>query len=212
MVVLPLMASFIGCGQDATLQRRVVPPAEPPGTSPERGDAPDWQNCFQGWRGQYANLTVDHRDVLPGPKDEPAGTDPRELDWFDDPVFEDFDPTLDFGRNFWRVDEDLEGDPAYFAVRWSAWIRAWSDTDVQVILGSSDDSWLFIGDEPVIERPGIQAFERTSETFRMDAGVAPIDIYYAHRASEESGFAFRVISGDISICYGDLQGDDEEGE
>jgi len=210
MVTLGLFSVLIGCGSDVSIQRRVVPPAEPPGDSRERGEAPDWQNCVQGWRGQYVNLFVDHPDVLPAP-DRETGTDPTELDWFDEPTFEKFDPTLDFGRNFWPVDEDLEGDPAYFAVRWSAWLRAWSDTEVTLVIGSSDDSWVYVGGEPVVERPGIQPFARETVSFELDAGVAPIDVYYAHRASEESGFAFRVVEGDISICFAEFPQDEEEG-
>lgn len=205
------LLSLLGCGRDISFQRSVVPPAQPPGEEPDRGAPPDWQNCIQGWRGQYYNLTVDHPDVLPGPDDEPAGTDPLLLDWWTErDAFEDFEPTLDFGRNFWRVDEGLQGDPAYFSARFSAWIRAWSDTDVTVLVGSSDDAWVIIDGQPVVERPGIQPFERETYTFDLDAGVSPIDVFYAHRASDESGFSFRVVSGDISICYADFS--EEEGQ
>ncbi|MEN0065641.1 MAG: hypothetical protein AAGA48_26100 [Myxococcota bacterium] len=211
LVSLGVLLSFTGCSRESTLVRGpVVPPAEPPGDEPERGGPPDWQNCFQGWRGQYYNLTVDHPDVLPRPADPPAGTDPTQLDWFEREAFEDFDPTLDFGRNFWRVDEGLEGDPSFFSVHWSAWIRAWDDTDVTLVVGSSDDSWVYIDGDPVVERPGIQSFERETYTFEMDAGVAPIDVYYAHRASDESGFAFRVVEGDVSICFADFSEEEEE--
>ncbi|MEO0602336.1 MAG: PA14 domain-containing protein [Myxococcota bacterium] len=210
MTSIVVLASLIGCGSDVSISRNVVPPAQPPGDSPERGDVPDWQNCFQGWRGQYTNLTVDHPDVLPVLDEEPADRDPTTLDWFDNPAFEDFDATLDFGRNFWRVDEGLEGDPAYFAVRWSAWLRAWDDTEVTVVIGSSDDSWVYIDGEPVIDKHGIQPFERETISFDLDAGVAPIDVYYAHRSSEESGFAFRVVEGDVSICFPDFEDEEEE--
>ncbi len=205
-----VLVSLHGCASDASILFDPVPPAQPPGDTPERGEPPDWQNCFQGWRGQYANLTVDHPDVLPDLDKEPGNRNPTELDWFDEQVFEEFDATLDFGRNFWPVDEGLEGDPAYFAVRWSAWLRAWSNTDVTVVMGSSDDSWLFVDGEPVVELPGIKPFERQTTTFSLRAGVAPIDVYYAHRASEESGMAFRVVEGDVSICFADFSGDEEE--
>lgn len=210
MVSVGVLAALVGCGQDVNLSRGpVVPPAEPPGDDDDRGDPPDWQDCLSGWRGQYYNLTVDHPDVLPGPDAKAAGTDPTEVDWFELEAFEDFDPTLDFGRNFWRVDDGLDGDPAFFAVHWSAWIRAFDDTNVTVVLGSSDDSWVFIDGEPVVERPGIQPFVRETTTFELDAGVYPIDVYYAHRASEESGMAFRVVDGDVLVCYADFTEDEE---
>lgn len=208
--MMVVAAWLLGCGQDVNFGRNVAPPAEPPGEEDERGNPPDWQSCQQGWRGVYYNLTVDHPDVLPPIDGEPAGTDPTQLDWFvEREAFEDFDPTLDFGRNFWRVDEGLEGDPAYFAVHWSAWVRADDDTDVTLVVGSSDDAWVYIDGEPVVERPGIQPFERQTYTFELDAGVAPIDVYYAHRASDESGFSFRLVSGDVLLCYGDYSEEEE---
>ncbi|MEZ4238568.1 MAG: hypothetical protein R3F59_20920 [Myxococcota bacterium] len=182
-----------------------VPPAEPPGKDPnDLGDPPDWQNCPTGWRGVYTNLSIDHPDVLPRPNDPVAGTDPHQLDWWERPAFEQYDPSLDFGQNWWPVDEGLEADPAYFAVYWHAWVRAWSGTTMSFALGSADDAWVYLDDVPVAEQPGIHAFERQSYSVSLDAGVYPIEVWFAHRGSVSAAFSFRVLSGDVSVCYPDF--------
>ena len=37
----------------------------------------------------------------------------------------------------------------------------------------------------------------------IDSGQFPLQVRYAHR-SGESGFRFRVLSGDVQICYPDF--------
>lgn len=183
-----------------------VPPAEPPGQEEdEQGSPPDWANCSQGWRGVYYNLTVHDDYVNPRPEEELAPTDPALLDWWDNPAFEKYDPTLDFGQNWWPVDEGLEEDPKYFAVYWHAWIRPWSDTTLSFSLGSSDDSWVYINGEDKANKAGIRDFVRDTFTVDLDAGQYPIEVWYAHRASISSGFSFRVLQGDVSICYPDFE-------
>jgi hypothetical protein len=196
-----------GCGQDLQfVGRDKVPPAEPPGEEEDtKGDPPDWQNCFQGWRGVYTNLSVHDEFVAPRPDDPPAPTEPEGFDYWDKPIaYEEFDPTLDFGQNWWPVDEELEGDPKYFAVHWDAWIRAWSDTNLSFTLGSQDDAWVYVNEEPIASRPGIQAYVREPYDVWLEAGQYPIEVWFVHRGSESSGFSFRVLSGDVSVCYPDF--------
>jgi hypothetical protein len=187
-------------------QQQKIPPAEPPGDKEDDvGEPPDWQNCYQGWRGVYYNLTVHDDYVDPRPDEPLAPTDPAELDWWDNPRFEKYDPTLDFGQNWWPVDEGLEEDPKYFAVYWHAWIRAWSGTTLSFSLGSADDSWVYVNGQPIASRPGIQEFVREPYEVYLEAGQYPIEVWFAHRASDASGFSFRVLQGDASICYPDFE-------
>jgi hypothetical protein len=189
------------CGQEASLGSGPnVEVAPPPGEEDDEGDPPAWDSCFQGYRGIYSNLKVSHEHVDPRPMEPPAPTDPAQLDWWDEPSYEDFDPTLDFGQNWWPVDEGLEGDPAYFAVRWEAWIRAYSNTTLEFTLGSADDSWVIVNGTPIASKPGIQEYERETFSVSLDAGQYPLEILYAHR-QDGSGFSFRVLSGDVKICY-----------
>lgn len=205
-VAAAALGSSGGCTPEFSVQSGPkVAPADPPGDDPDDlGEPPDWQNCPQGWRGIYSNLVIDDPEVLPKPNDEPVGTDPTKLDWWDRTVFEKFDPTLDFGSNWWPVDEALEEDPAYFAVYWHAWIRAWSGTTVDFLLGSSDDAWIYIDGEPVAENPGIHELERATYATDLSAGVYPIEVYFAHRASVSAGLSLRIVGGDVSVCYPDF--------
>lgn len=204
---LALVSLSAACRPEFSVQSGPkVPPAEPPGDeADDLGDVPDdWRSCPGGWRGIYSNLTVDDPFVAPRPNEPEAPTDPTQLDWWDRTVFEKFDPSLDFGQNWWPVDEGLEEDPKYFAVYWHAWLRAWSNTSVDIALGSADDAWVYLGDDPIIEAPGIHPLERQSYGLSLDAGVYPIRVWFAHRGSESAGFSFRVLSGDVSICYPDF--------
>jgi hypothetical protein len=197
---LALLALLSGCTEYAIHKPPVVPPAKPPGADPtEFGDPPDWQDCYEGWLGSYSNLAIDHPDVEPGPNAD-APDDPYPLDWWDDVAFETYDPDLDFGANWWPVDEGLEADPSYFSGRWLAWVRAWSDTEVTFVLGSSDDSWVLLDEEQLAALPGTHPYEPQEFRVTLESGQYPLEVRYAHRASD-SGFQFRVISGDVSICY-----------
>lgn len=199
----------VACGGETGIGQFDPPPPPPPPIDEEQGNPPDWQNCFSGWRGQYSNLSIDHPHVLPRPAEKPAPTDPALLDWWDRTAFEQFDATLDHGNNWWPLDEGLEGDPSYFAVRWHAWLRAWEDTTVEFTLGSADDSWVVVDGQIVADNSGIQDFVRERFTVSLDSGQYPIEVFFAHRASEVSAMSFRVLSGDVSICYPDF-GEDEE--
>lgn len=213
LIAVSLCSTWLlpGCtGEFQINQQPKVPPAEPPGEEVEdQGSPPDWTNCSQGWRGVYHNLTVYDAFVDPRPADELAPTDPTLVDWWSDPSFEKFDPTLDFGQNWWPVDEGLEGDPKFFAVYWHAWIRAWSGTTLSFSLGSSDDSWVYVNGTPIANKPGIQDFVRDPFEMYLEAGQYPIEIWYAHRSSLSSGMSFRVLSGDVSICYPNFEPDAE---
>ncbi|MEQ1571503.1 MAG: hypothetical protein ABMA64_38100 [Myxococcota bacterium] len=196
-----------GCGQEIVYRgQNKVPPAPPPGeVEDDQGEPPDWQNCYQGWRGKYTNLSVHDEFVAPRPTDEPAPTDPESFDYWEKPLaYEKFDPTLDFGQNWWPIDEELEGDPMYFAVHWDAWVRAWSNTEMVFTLGSQDDAWVYVNGEPIASKPGIQEYVRDEYRVGLEGGQYPIDVWFTHRGSAQSGFSFRVLSGDLSICYPDF--------
>jgi PA14 domain len=201
-----LAIGLAGCQGDYGIQRDRVEPADPPGAEEDPlGSPPDWQNCFEGWRGQYSNLTVHDDFVDPGPLEiKKTPLTPDAFDYWVDSSFETYDPTLDFGQNWWPVDEDLEEDPKYFAVYWHAWLRAWSSTTVEISLGSQDDAWVHLDSTPIVENPGIHEFERESYRVDVDGGQYPIEVWFAHRGSDDSGFSFRVVSGDVSICYPDF--------
>jgi len=211
LVAVAALALCTACSDFGIRDPAPVPPAPPPGKDEDNlGGPPDWQNCFEGFHGEYSNLSVDHPDVRMRSRMD-ASTNPDELDWWSEPTFQRFDPTLDMGGNWWPVDEGLEADPNHFAVRWRAWLRAWSNTTMTVTLGSSDDAWVYIDNRPVIEQPGLQDFDPQQHTIDLDGGQYPIEILFAHRdAADVSGFRFRVLSGDVSLCYPDFEEDEAE--
>lgn len=198
---LLLLLALAGCGGDyAFHDPDVVPPAQPPGVDPDEfGAPPDWKDCFGGLRGIYSNLPVGHPDVEPPEGAEPPD-DPRGLDWWDRVAFERYDPTLDFGPHWFPVDEGLAGDPDYFAVRWLGWIRVWSNTRLEAVLGSADDAWILIDGETVVARPGVRDFAPEAVEVPVRTGQHPFEIRFAHR-SGDSGFRFRVTGGDVTLCH-----------
>ena len=197
------LLALLGCQEYVLHEPPVVPPADPPGI-PDGGEGgpPNWQDCQGGWLARYSNLTVEHPDVEPG-DDPPVYVDPATLDWWDTVDFQKFEPALDYGQSWWPVDDGLAEDPAYFAVSWVAWLRAWDDTNLQFILGNSDDAWVHLDQNPIAERPGIQPYTDTIYAVDIESGQYPLWIRYAHRA-DDNGFRFRVIGGDVSICYPDF--------
>jgi hypothetical protein len=204
----PLLLTLLAaCSEYGVKRPDPAAPADPPGVDPDAdfGKPPDWNDCYAGFYGQYYNLPVDHPDVEPD-EDAQVPGDPDTLDWWSPErlAFRRFDGTLDFGSNWWPVDEGLEGDPLYFAARWTGWMRAWSGTTVTVTLGSVNDSWVLADKSVVVTNVGDTEFEPATERFDLAAGQYPFDVRFAQRAGEESAFRFRVLGGDVSICYPDF--------
>lgn len=195
------MILFLACSDYEVRTEDPPEPVQPDGLDPDAdvGSPPDWGTCTEGWHGVYANLDLGHPMVEP--EEDVAYGDPRALDWWDDVVTRDFAGSLDLGQQWWPVDEGIGADPLYFAVRFTAWIRGWSDTTMEILLGSQDDAWLIVNEEVVVARPGIQPFVPETAEVQVQAGQFPIELRYAQRAGSDSGLRFRVLSGDVSICY-----------
>lgn len=201
---------FFACNEFTVQEKDPTPPADPPGIDPDAdlGQPPDWAACSGGWYGQYYNLPIDHPDVEP-PEDEVPSADVEALDWWSPSrlAWRDYDGNLDFGAGWYPVDEGLEGDPDYFAARWTGWVRAWSSTDLEVTFGSADDGWILVDKQVVVANPGVHPFEPESYLIPLAAGQYPVDLRFAQRAGEESGFRFRVLGGDVTLCYPDFSDD-----
>lgn len=198
-----LWMALVGCQEYQLYEPPVVPPAQPPAAADDGlGGPPDWQDCTQGFLGRYSNLTVDHPDVEPG-EDPMPPAELEALDWWDTVAFTRYDASLDFGQGWWPVDEGLIDDPAYFSAHWVAWLRAWDDTEIEFILGSQDDSWVILDETELASIPGVHDYAQGTFVVNIDSGQYPLQVFYAHRAAE-SGLRFRVLSGDVSLCYPDF--------
>ncbi len=198
----------LACSDYAVYEPPVVPPAEPPGEVPDDfGAAPDWDDCASGYLGLYYNLPISHPELEP----EPGAAPPElaALDWWDGGYlsFERYEGSLDFGAGWWPVDEGLAGDPDYFAGRWTAWLRAWSDGEIALSLGAASDAWVLLDGEVVAAITASADFAPETVPIELDAGQYPLEIRYAQRIAGSSGFRFRALEGDISICYPEFGAD-----
>lgn len=187
------------------VEKEELTPVEPPEDDFDPfGEAPEWEVCQQGYYGRYYNLVYNHEDVEPEDEIYPQ-TDPERLDWWNDEYMskEKFDFTLDFGTNWWPVDEGFEDDPSYFSGRWTAWLRVFENADLTFEVGASDDLWIYIDNEVKYLQPGINDFDSHLITIPMESGQYPIEIFYAHR-SGNSGLRFFLISEEAAICPPDF--------
>ena len=196
------MFFLIACSDYHVYEAPPVPPAEPLGTDADNhGDPPDWTDCWAGYLGQYYNLPSNHVDM----DIEKSVGELDTLDWWSESyhVWEGWDASLDFGENWWPVDDGLAGDPAYFAVQWTSWLRAHDDVSLEVTFGAATDGWLLVDGDIVFSTLGSNAFAPETIGWALDAGQYPIEIRMAQRGGRESGFRFRVLSGDVEVCAGD---------
>lgn len=209
---------LVACSEFVLREAPVVPPADPPADDPDAafGDPPDWSTCSSGWYGQYYNLPGDHPDVEPpldadtsGEADVPAMD---ELDWWADDrlAFRRYDPSLDFGANWWPVEQGIEGDPAYFSTRWTAWMRVTSGSTIEVVLGAQSVAWLEFDGEPVLEVTSADAGQDSLDAqvyeVPVRSGQFPVELRFGQLEAGASGFRFRIVSGDAVLCYPDFSG------
>lgn len=196
-----VLCLLTGCS-DLTFQRTPPPPtAEPPTQSDDgTGNPPNWGDCETAWLGQYFNLSGEEAGVEPEDgEDLPTLS---ELDYWDSDklAFQQLDTSLDFGAAWWPVDSGFAGDPSYFAVRWTAWIRALDDTTLELALGAKDDVWVLIDGEQVASIVGADAFAPELVSLPLDGGQYSIEVRFSHRVGEENGMLVRVAGGDVVVC------------
>ncbi|MFM7203154.1 MAG: hypothetical protein ACKO6N_20390 [Myxococcota bacterium] len=165
-------------------------------------EVPDWTTCQEGYAGTYYNLPNTHPDVEPETELSVADS-PMTLDWWDDDyrAFSRYDASLDFGLGWWPVDTGYEGDPAYFSVRWQAWLRIKNNnTTISFTIAAATDLWIYLGDE-LLAFPGPQKFDLITLEKTLNAGQYPVEVYFAQRAQPESGLRIAYSGKDIKLCY-----------
>lgn len=214
LLVALALAFGAACSDYTVHQPPPPPPADPPGTTIDaQGEPPaDWDTCGSGHYGIYFNLSTDDPDVGEpvavdtGPP-PPDPKDPAAVDfWHDDHLaFSRYDPSLEFGPNWWPVDDGLADDPRYFAVQWTSWLRVYHRTTVQIVLGAATDVWIDIGQDTPIALSDV-AFVPDTYGVDLQPGVYPVKIRYAQRKGQDGGFRFRVLNAadEAKICWPDF--------
>jgi fibro-slime domain-containing protein len=154
-----------------------------------------------GYTGRYFNLPGDHPEVEGNITGVVKGDCPFNHDWYDDIYFsfERNDPNLTFGGTWFPVDEGLPGDPYHFAVHWQANISVPTTGQYSFLMGSDDDSWLYIDDIMVIDLGGVHALEEEVGYVNLTAGIHELDIYFAERHVVESGFYFEFLDPGVEV-------------
>lgn len=208
---LPLTFSIAACSDYAVFQPDPPPPADPPGDELDaQGEAPsDWVNCGSGHFALYYNLPANHPDVAsedPLPGTEPV--DPDAVGFWDDEwlAYSKYDTTLEFGANWWPVDEGLADDPRLFATQWTSWLRVFDDgAPVQIVLAAETDAFVYVNDELVVARTDVR-FDPETISVPLNTGVYALKVRYAQRKGDQGGFRFRVVNpaDDVKVCWPDF--------
>lgn len=203
LLVLPYA---MGCNEYVVQQQPNPPVADPPGSEDpgDEGDAPDWTQCQEGYLGHYYNLIADHPDLEPDGELLPVD-DPDVFDWWDEDrlAFERYDASLDQGASWWPVDEGLTDDPAYYSVRWTAWVRVGSTGEKPLILGATSDAYVLVDGQVVASVQAADAFEPVEVPVELTAGQFPLEVRFAHRMGT-AGLRVRFAADDVVVCYPDF--------
>jgi len=158
---------------------------------------PDEQLHIGRFVGDFYNLPCDHPDMEGPITGVVTGTLPTDYDWWDEQYYsftlEREELLIDYGQDYFPVDEGLCGDPYYFAVHWYTTAIASEAGWYTVEIGSDDDSWLFVDDQLITDLGGIHALSRTTAQVWLDEGPHRIDIWFAERHVVQSGLEFEVV-------------------
>lgn len=165
-----------------------------------------------GYLGHYYNISEDHPDMadptacwgcggivepnLPLRLSAFGETTIKQFDWYDEQYlsFSRIDEDLTFGNGWWPLNEGLLGDPNYYAVHWEATITAPSDGYYSFMMGSDDDSWLFIDGNLTMDLGSIHGLFIANGSVYLTKGDHSLNIYFAERARYDGGFYFKFTS------------------
>ncbi|MDD2807643.1 MAG: fibronectin type III domain-containing protein [Patescibacteria group bacterium] len=142
-----------------------------------------------GYFGLYYNLTPAHPDFETWQQTvKTAG----QNDWYSAQyyAFSRVDSTLDFGQNFFPVDEKKANDPHDFAVHWRAIMNVPDTGTYTYKVSSDDDSWVFVDDILSVDLHGIHNNQDKLVNMSLTPGYHKIEIYYADRQSSRAAFTF----------------------
>ncbi|MCK4554090.1 hypothetical protein KAU19_03945, partial [Candidatus Parcubacteria bacterium] len=145
---------------------------------------------LSGYYGQYYNLPTN----TPGINKKAPAEAGKATGWYDNKYlsFSRIDPDLDFGNNFFPIDEELAGDPYYFSVYWRAILEVPADGNYNYQVKSDDDSWVYIGSNLTTDLRGIHKATGKLQNIYLTKGLHALEIYFAERKQVHSYFSFTI--------------------
>jgi hypothetical protein len=209
---LPMLLLLAACSDYQIYTPDEPKPLDPPDDEVDIwGEPPgNFEDCYEGFVGIYGNLPSDHPDVEVEPLPEGERPALGDLDWWDGSytAFTRYDASIDWGANWWPVDSGLADDPRYFSARWLGWMRVFRRGTFTFVLGGQQDAWLIIDDEVVATVREADELEVLQVPFELTAGIKRVEVRYAHRRGDASGFRFRLDHDDTVICYPEYHDED----
>ena len=153
-----------------------------------------------GFFGSYYNLQPGDPGMFTQGRSRSNSVIGGNNPWYDQRYLslERVDQSLNFGNNFFPLNESLPNDPFDFAVHWRARLVAPTANTYSFSTNADDDSWVLIDNSLVVNNGGMHAARLKSGSIYLTTGSHLIDIYYAERSRTGSVFDFK---SDASLIF-----------
>ncbi|MFH1650196.1 MAG: PA14 domain-containing protein [Candidatus Woesearchaeota archaeon] len=157
----------------------------------------------QGWYARYYNYFSTHPDMeLPNVQwpdathgDPLSSVQNWTADWYDAQYFKfaRVDTSLMFGNEFYPFnmtpEETTNGHEYHFGARWSGIVDIEAPGNYSFVLGSDDDSWVYVNGQLVLNNAGVHMDTMKNGIVYLEDGDV-IDVFFAERHTIQSTMNF----------------------